>query len=227
MDLYHGSPYIIEKPEFGKESIHNDYGLGFYCTESPELAKEWACTTKAGGYANRYAFDMEDLRVLDLSDGSYHILNWLAILLENRVFRVSFVAEEARNYILNTFKPQYEDYDVIIGYRADDSYFTFATAFLNNTISLQKLERAMVLGKLGIQIVPKSQKAFERLKYRESIPAEGAIYYPKRLARDEGARAEFRDVRSVPAVVSEVYMLDILRERWKNDDPRLQRVVLG
>lgn len=31
---------------------------------------------------------------------------------------------------------------MIRGYRADDSYFSFATAFLNNTISLAQLEKA-------------------------------------------------------------------------------------
>ena len=39
--LFHGSNHIIKKPELrlGKET--NDYGQGFYCTELPEMAKEW------------------------------------------------------------------------------------------------------------------------------------------------------------------------------------------
>lgn len=41
--IYHGSPEIIEKPVFGKGKPYNDYGMGFYCTEHLELAKEWAC----------------------------------------------------------------------------------------------------------------------------------------------------------------------------------------
>ena len=40
--LYHGSEQIIEEPTFGKGKQNNDFGLGFYCTESEELAKEWA-----------------------------------------------------------------------------------------------------------------------------------------------------------------------------------------
>ena len=40
MIIYHGSKDIIEKPEFGKGNKKNDYGLGFYCTENVELAKE-------------------------------------------------------------------------------------------------------------------------------------------------------------------------------------------
>lgn len=47
----------------------------------------------------------------------------------------------------------HKSYDAIKGYQADDSYFSAASAFLNNTISLARLERAMVLGKLGEQII--------------------------------------------------------------------------
>ena len=227
MILFHGSPNIIPKPIFGCGNPKNDYGLGFYCSESIELAKEWACTTEDGGYANQYEFDMSGLNVMNLSDGDYHILNWLAILLENRTFKLSGdLSSDAREYILNTFKPAYRDKDVIIGYRADDSYFAFANAFLNNTISLARLEKAMVLGKLGIQVVPISEKAFERLRFIDSRPADGTIYYPRRLARDTAAREEFRRTRNNPAAANELYMMDILRGRWQNDDPRLQRIIL-
>ncbi|MBP3577789.1 MAG: DUF3990 domain-containing protein, partial [Lachnospiraceae bacterium] len=37
--LYHGSSNIIEKPVFGYGKKYNDYGLGFYCTDSIEMAK--------------------------------------------------------------------------------------------------------------------------------------------------------------------------------------------
>ena len=117
----------------------------------------------------------------------------------------------------------YENYDVIIGYRADDSYFSFASAFLNNTISLAQLEKAMFLGKLGEQVVLKSEKAFSRLCFEESVPAERTIYYPKKAARDSEARAAFRAERKAAPVRDAVYMIDILREEWKNDDARLRR----
>ena len=39
--LYHGSSDIIEKPVYGYGKPYNDYGLGFYCTDSLEMAKEW------------------------------------------------------------------------------------------------------------------------------------------------------------------------------------------
>ena len=88
MDIYHGSPLIIEVPEFGKGNPMNDYGLGFYCTEDIELAKEWACKTPKDGFANKYSIDKTELDILNLTSGDWHILNWLAILLENRSFEI-------------------------------------------------------------------------------------------------------------------------------------------
>ena len=201
LTLYHGSSLIIERPQFGKGNPFNDYDLGFYCTETLELAKEWACSMEQDGFANRYSFQTDGLSILNLSDGKYNILNWLSILL---------------------FLPPYENYDVIIGYRADDSYFSFASAFLNNTISLAQLERAMFLGKLGEQVVLKSEQAFSHLHFEESIPAERTIYYPRKATRDSEARAAFRAERKVAPVRDAVYMIDILREEWKNDDARLR-----
>ena len=83
MILYHGSVNVIESPEFGRGNVKNDYGLGFYCTEHLELAKEWACSGNRDGFANEYEIDLEGLDVLNLSDGNWHILNWMAILLQN------------------------------------------------------------------------------------------------------------------------------------------------
>lgn len=228
LTLFHGSPQIIKAPELAKGKPSNDYGRGFYCTESIELAKEWACSTETDGFANQYDFEQSGLSVLNLSSGEYHILNWLSILLENRTFHMSGdIAQRAKDYIFEHFMVEYKSYDVIKGYRADDSYFSFATAFLNNTISLAQLEKAMVLGNLGEQVVLHSQPAFDRLTFVESIAAPRTIYLPKKLARDTEARAEFKQEKARQSIEDEVYVLDIIRGRWQNDDPRIQRILLG
>ena len=225
--IYHGSTHIIEQPIFAYGNPHNDYGYGFYCTESLELAKEWACSSETDGYANAYTFDTSNLSILSLTSGNYHILNWLAILLENRTFRIhNEIAKQAKDYILENFSIDYKHYDVIKGYRADDSYFSFASAFLNNTISLTQLEKAMTLGKLGEQIVLTSEKAFQHLTFKDASVATKEVYYPKKLARDTNAREEFRKEKSKASVLTETYILDIMREGWKNDDERLQRIIL-
>lgn len=226
--LYHGSEKIIRKPIYGFGNENNDYGQGFYCTENLDLAKEWACLNNTDGYANKYVLEMNNLSVLSLTGGNYHILNWLYVLLENRKFSINtLVAVQAKKYINNNFAIDYKNYDVIKGYRADDSYFSFAKAFLNNTISIQQLEKAMVLGKLGEQIVIMSEKAFGSIKYVDSTFVPKEIYYPKSNARDNYARNEFAKEKNRGLVLEENYMIDIMREEWKNDDDRLQRVVLG
>ena len=227
LTLYHGSEKIIQKPIFGAGNKNNDYGLGFYCTESIELAKEWACSSELDGYANVYTIDTDGLKILSLTNGNYHILNWLYVLLQNRKFRIdSDIASQAKLYIENNFAIEYRNYDVIKGYRADDSYFSFANAFLSNTISITQLECAMVLGKLGEQIVAISKRAFERFRFVDTISAPKEIYYPKKLSRDTKAREEFRKEKSRGNILAEKYMIDIIREGWLNDDERLQRVIL-
>lgn len=57
MELWHGSQKIIETPQIGLGKVHNDYGQGFYCTESLNLAREWACSRDADGFSNRYELD--------------------------------------------------------------------------------------------------------------------------------------------------------------------------
>ena len=223
ISLYHGSTKVIEKPVLGLGNPKNDYGLGFYCTENLELAKEWASTERSDGFANCYEIGFEGLNILYLNKTPYHILNWLSILLQNRTFVISQgLPSEAKAYLLDHFLPEYEHYDLIIGYRADDSYFSFANAFLNNTISLEQLRKAMFLGKLGEQVVLKSEEAFSRLVFKESIPVDSSLYYPKRQARDRQAREDFQNEKAVVSPADAIYMIDILRQKWTNEDPRLQ-----
>lgn len=64
LTIYHGSNKIIKNPKFGEGRKYNDFGRGFYCTESIDLAKEWAVTSLHDGFSNRYALDTEYLKVL-------------------------------------------------------------------------------------------------------------------------------------------------------------------
>ena len=220
--LYHGSPEIIETPVFGKGKAYNDYGRGFYCTEHLELAKEWACTENTDGYANKYEFDVGGLSVLNLSSDEYTILHWLALLMKYRKLRVSTpVMKRGIEWLEEHFLIDLEPYDVVIGYRADDSYFSFARAFVNNEISLTQLSYAMRLGKLGEQFVLKSPAAFENLQFVSYEVADNTKYYAKRKARDDEARAAFRAEREKDDL-NGLYMRDIIREEVKPDDPRLR-----
>lgn len=222
--VYHGSQQIVEIPKYAIGKKYNDYGQGFYCTGSIELAKEWACPVKNNGYANKYILNTEGLNVMKLTEGSFNILNWLAILLQNRKFDINNnVGSSARKYLLENFLPDTTGVDIIIGYRADDSYFSFAEDFVNNAISVRDLNAAMQLGTLGEQIVLISPQAFGQIEFVEYEIADYREYYYKRTQRDEQARTDYRQrKKSLAALKEDLFVLDIIREEMKNDEPRLQ-----
>lgn len=222
--IYHGSQQIVEVPEYGVGKVYNDYGQGFYCTQSSELAKEWACPVKKDGYSNKYMLDLTGLNVMNLTEGEFNILNWLAILLKNRKFDINNnVGAAAREYLLENFLPDISLVDVMVGYRADDSYFSFAEDFVNNTISVRDLNVAMQLGNLGEQVVLLSPKAFEQIKFIEYETVDYREYYYKRAERDLYARSDYQKRKKELALLKDdLFVLDIIREEMKSDDSRLR-----
>ena len=227
MIIYHGSSQIIEVPKFGIGKKYNDYGLGFYCTENIELAKEWACPTKNDGFSNKYHLSLDDMNVMHLTKGEFNILNWLAILLAHRKFDItSPVGSNAREFILTRFMPDIKDVDVMIGYRADDSYFSFAEDVVNNTISLRDLNLAMQLGTLGEQVVLLSKRSFNQIEFIEYEVADYREYYYKRAERDQNARAAYVNrKKNLQQLMDDIFILDIMREDMKHDDPRLRSII--
>ena len=222
--IYHGSKQIVEVPTFGLGRKNNDFGLGFYCTESNDLAKEWAVSSLSDGFANRYTLDTEYLNTLNLNSPNYTILNWIAVLVEHRLFSIKTpIARRAKQYLIEHFGVNVNAFDLIIGYRADDSYFDFAEAFLNNTITVEQLSLAMRLGKLGEQIVIKSQFAFSKIKYEGFEVARKDEFYVLRKARDDEANQTYLDIQEEES--DGLYVQDIIRGGISNDDPRIPRNV--
>ena len=71
--ILHGTDHIIEVPDINIGNAHNDYGKGFYCTQSFEMAKEWACKQNTDGFVNRYSLTTDGLRILNLLDGQHTV----------------------------------------------------------------------------------------------------------------------------------------------------------
>ena len=203
--LYHGSENIIEKPVFGKESKNSDYGNAFYCTDNLSAAKEWANKRRIGGYANKYFFDGRGLSVLDLTDRSkYSVLHWIAVLIKHRELDSDFKENYSREikYLEDHYYVDVSKYDMVIGYRADDSYFLFPLMFIESQIRLEGLEDIYNLGYyLQKQIAIVSEKAFNKLKFVEAIPAE-PVYHDKYRTRVTAADERFREI--------------VKNEKWKD-----------
>ena len=225
--IYHGSQQIVEVPKYGIGKSYNDYGQGFYCTENIELAKEWACPVKNDGYSNKYNLSLDGMNIMHLTRGEFNILNWLAILLTNRKFDItSPIGNNARDFIISRFLPDTKDVDIMIGYRADDSYFSFAEDFINNTISLRDLNFAMKLGTLGEQVVLLSERSFSQIQFIEYEVADYRKYYYKRAERDKNARVDYSNKKkNLEQLMNDIFVLDIIREDMKYDDPRLQSII--
>lgn len=222
--IYHGSERIVETPTFGEGKKNNDFGLGLYCTESDDLAKEWAVSSLRNGFSNKYTLDTEFMNILNLNSPDYTILNWIAVLVEHRLFTIKTpVARRAKAYLIENFGVNVNAYDLITGYRADDSYFDYAGSFLNNGISVEQLARAMRLGKLGEQIVIKSKFAFSRLKFEGFDIAEKDTFYVLRKSRDDEVNQLFFEM--LEQEDDGLYIQDIMRGGIKNDDPRIPRNV--
>ena len=220
--IFHGSEKIIEHPMWGEGRKNNDFGIGFYCTESLELAKEWAVSSLRDGFANKYTLDTKHLNRLNLNSSAYTILNWIAVLVEHRLFSITTpVARRAKNYLIEKFSVNVNAFDIITGYRADDSYFDYAESFINNAISVEQLAQAMKLGKLGEQIVIKSKYAFTKLKYEGFEVAEQGKYYVHRKSRNDEANRQYFEMLDKES--DGLYIQDIIRGGITNDDPCIPR----
>ena len=74
--------------------------------------------------------------------------------------------------LVELYRPDSSNFDVIKGYRADDSYTQVVEAFLLNQINIQEVERLFYKGSLENQVFFKSEKAFEKIQWIESYEVE-------------------------------------------------------
>ena len=190
--LYHGSEVVVSQPKLELCRDHNDYGRGFYCTADVELGKEWACQKGRDGFVSCYSLAADGLTVVDLASDDYTVLHWLSVLFSNRLFRLTTpVMARGASWLSDRFPVDLGAADIVAGYRADDSYFGYARAFLGNSLTLGQLNRALRLGQLGTQVMLKSPAAFEAVSFTGFVEADAATYYPLYSSRDARAREEY------------------------------------
>ena len=215
MIIYHGSKQIIEKPVVNGSDEHNDYGASFYLTTDLESAKVWACKHNTLGIVNEYEIrksEYEKLKILNLTDKEkYSPLNWIAILVHFRKLSGKF-RNEYQLYLdwLEKYYIDISEYDVVIGYRADDAYFAFPLSFIQNQLSYEDLERIYRLGNLGVQQAFMSERAIKLLKFirtRECDDSYIGKYYE--IVRE--ATKEFEDSISVVKDPYKTYIINMVR----------------
>lgn len=195
--LYHGQPNKVVKPQFGLGKDYHDYGKGFYTTKDLQLACEWAACDKeqAEGYVHAFELDLTGLNILnfDMLDD----LNWIAELLQHRQdSKVKNNIAYRRKQIISRYKINTQDYDLIVGWRADQSYFRIAKVFLDDRLSIQQLREALRYGDLGVQYTLKQEKAYNQLKYLGVKQVDYQKYSKCYWSRDGAARCKLRDIEN-------------------------------
>lgn len=176
MILYHGSDHKIPVPEYGKGKKDNDYGQGFYMTADIDKAAEWAIANGSDtSIINKYNIDLSNLNIINLD--KYGILTWIAEIISNRGVRGE-QSEILGEKIADKYKIDISQADIVIGYRADDSYMDIVEAFLQNQIDIDEVEKMFYKGKLGLQYFIQSPKAFELLQFK-GYEIVNETQYPK------------------------------------------------
>jgi len=191
--VYHGSDKIIEKPEFGKGHIYNDYGRGFYLTFNKDLAGEWAVLrTGFNGYVNEYELNLTGMNVLDTNDIALETL--MAILIKNRDIDFAEVFVDNRNLFIEKYDMDISGYDVIRGMRANDRFYSYMRGFITGLITKEAVGRLLTLGDWGVQVCLKSAKAFGSIKLVGYTEVASDIYYKDALGRNQIAGDLYRQL---------------------------------
>lgn len=169
--VFHGSDHIIKQPEYLGGKKDNDYGNGFYITEYEDRARSWAALNgdPDRSIVNIYEIDMDEMNVLDLNECG--VLAWIAEVVSNRGTNQE-AAAIIGNRLVEMYKPDTDGFDIMKGYRADDSYTQVIEAFLMNQINIAEVERLFYKGSLGNQIFLKSQNAFRCTTWKGSYEVE-------------------------------------------------------
>ncbi len=176
VNVFHGSDHIVKVPVYLGGKPDNDYGNGFYVTEDENSAGSWAALNGSLKHSivNRYELNLNGLNVLDLND--YGVLAWIAEVVSNRGINheaAGIVAEK----LAELYKQDTSRCDIIMGYRADDSYTQVIEAFLLNQLNISEVKRLFYKGSLGNQIFLKSAKAFEQIQWINSYEVDSKPEY--------------------------------------------------
>lgn len=210
MLLYYGADRLVQRPVYNKGNPSNDYGLGFYLTPEKEMARLWASKNRESGYCITYDVEISGMNICRFDDtGEENILQWIGLLVAHRFSREEYETFRPAIEWLRKQYPERIDADMIIGYRADDSYFAYSRDFVANELSLETLGEAMKIGKLGLQYVLKSRKSFESIQMVDYEIVEPSGAYNQFRAK---ALSDYHALKRNDSI-DNTFIRDLMRQR--------------
>ena len=166
--LYHIALEKIENPDIKYGRKNADFGQGFYLSDNKEFSLKWAPFDKEKDtFLNIYELDLKNLKIKNL----YKDDEWFDYIYNNRNFYPDFLSE----------------YDVISGPIANDTIYNTLGIITSGLLDKDKASKLLMLGDNYQQIVIKTSKAKENLKYigSEKIDKEDVLNLKKKLKKEE------------------------------------------
>jgi len=199
--LYHGSQNADVRPEFGLGEERHDFGKGFYLTDAPELAGEWSVyrPNSSDGWVHAFDLDGSGLKVFDFRTES--VFAWVAELMKHRDADESAAYRRRAPLFIEKFGVDTGDCDVLVGWRADASYFYIVKAFVRGEVDADCLPDLLRLGDFGIQYVVKSPAAYAQLTPLPQLrqPVSFDVRHVAYEVRDGEARRKMHELIGDPS----------------------------
>lgn len=174
--LYHGSKSGINGKIAPVSRDKCDFGKGFYMGTERMQPLTLICN-----YPNAKLYTLEinldGLKILDIEVG----LEWALLVAFNR----GKMDEEKESAIYKHFEAITKDYDMIIGYIANDRMFVVLDRFFNGEITDTALIHSLSALKLGKQYVALTEKACSQV---EIIKEETLTEKEREVLKEESAQ---------------------------------------
>ena len=144
--LFHAGYEVIEKPDVHYGRKNADFGQGFYTTDSEDFACRWARESKDFDIIiNHYELNESDLKIKEFQRDS----EWFKYIFSNR----------------RMMPDAYSEYDLIIGPIANDTIYETFGIITSCFLSDEEAMKLLLVGPCAKQIVLKSEKAAENLRF--------------------------------------------------------------
>ena len=115
------------------------------------------------------------------------------------------------DYLEKNYYIDVSQYDIVIGYRADDNYYQFPQALIRSEILIESLEEIFKLGELGKQYVLVSQRALNRLHFLNSYNSQ--MNYREYHNRKKHADSVYQSILENDRYKKGVRMFDLVRDK--------------
>lgn len=181
--LYHGSKSHRVEPTHDKGNGISDFGKGFYLYPSHNIASEWASSDRynvepdANVYTHEYNLYLDGLEIFDFRKSD--VLSWVAYVLSHRDVAIESSHRNMVKSFVDKYAPNTAGYDVLIGWRADASFFYLIEKFVLGDIDVVSLKDILTYKNIDMQAVLKSSKAIDALEKSKVHKYYIGRYYKK------------------------------------------------